>query len=278
MKVHERVTRLILERLKEGTVPWHQPWSVDRWPRSLITQKRYRGINVFMLNLAEYSSPYWLTFKQAKSLGGSIKRDEKGYPLTFWKIIEKKNSEGEIRQIPLLRYYTVFNLRQCDGITSPVELPGFSNQEPMDACENILTQMPKKPEISYDESRASYCPEQDKIIMPGKRFFESIEEFYCTLFHELIHSTGHTSRLNRKTVMEPASRSYADFSKEELIAELGAAFLCGHAGIENVIIDNSAAYIAGWIDQLEKDKKLINNAAAQAQKAFDYIIDDLPVS
>ncbi|MDD5598180.1 MAG: zincin-like metallopeptidase domain-containing protein [Victivallaceae bacterium] len=280
--VYEKITSIIVAKLEKGIVPWHQPWASSWPPRNLITKKPYRGINLLLLSGLKYELPYFLTFKQVKRLKGSVIKDEKAHLVVFYKWLEKKdedgnvirNDEGKIELVPMLRFYYVFNVGQCDGIASkyiPWQINGQFN--PIEEAEYIVRNMPDHPEICYDTGRACYIPRQDQINMPSKHSFSSDEELYSTLFHELVHSTGHESRLNRKGVTQAAAFGSKVYSEEELVAEMGAAFLCGEAGIANRTIDNSTAYIRGWLSRLKNDKRLLVFAAGAAQKACDFILD-----
>lgn len=280
MNVYEIITERICEQLEKGAIPWRKPWRYDhknnvRGATNLISKKAYRGVNAFMLAVMPYSSPYWVTFKQAQGMGGSVRKGEKSTPVVFWKQLEI-NETGEDgsknkKRIPLLRYYNVFNVEQCEGVKDPsavplpVDAPPFN---PIAECEAIVGGMPKRPHISHTGGKAFYNPLFDSVTMPAPERFDSSAEYYSTLFHELTHSTGHTSRIGREFGAAFGNEQYA---KEELIAELGAAFLCGVAGIEQTLIENSAAYIANWLKQLKKDDKLIVCAAAAAQRSADYI-------
>ncbi len=199
-KIYEMVTNSIIVQLEKGEIPWKKPWTCGGLPKNLVTQKQYRGINPLLLLSAGYSSPYWLTFRQAKQLKGNIRKGEKGCPVVFWKWIEVENNKKseEKKQIPLLKYYTVFNLNQTENIESskikPTENVSLENASIEDA-QNIVENMPL---IKHNEARAYYRLSTDSVNMPKKVLFSSIEEYYCALFHELTHSTGHESRLNRK--------------------------------------------------------------------------------
>jgi len=269
-KIYEMVTSRIIEELEQSQIPWKQPW-ISGWPKNFITQKPYRGLNPLLLLCTDYSSPYWLTFNQAKKLKGGIRRGEKGCPVIFWKWIEVENKEKseEKKQIPLLKYYTVFNLDQTENIQQSSEIKPLENLE---APETVVKNMPNKPAITHREARAYYRPKPDVVNLPNRSLFSSIEDYYCTLFHELTHSTGHQTRLNRKEVIEKIQFNSEDYSKEELVAEIGATFLCASSGIHPQIIENSTAYIQGWLKKLRDDKKIIVTAAAKAQKAADYIL------
>ncbi len=281
---YQVITDRICELLEKGEIPWQKPWNAGAdMPRNLASKKEYRGVNPFLLASMRFTSPYWLTFKQAKELGGAVKAGEKGTPVVFWKWIEKKDPHrkpGEVvEKIPFLRYYTVFNLTQCDGIPEekvPVLDEKTRSFNPIEQAERIVSGMPQKPIVEHLESRAYYCPLSDTVNLPKKDLFKSNEEFYSTLFHELVHSTGHERRLNRRNSLEPRSFGSNDYSKEELCAEMGSAFLCGESGIVERVIDNSAAYIQGWLKRLRCDKKFLIHAAAQAQKASDFILCKSP--
>jgi antirestriction protein ArdC len=275
MKNHayERITDRITALLEQGTVPWHKPWKASTgWPRNLVTKKPYRGINVLLLHCMMYESPCWLTLRQANVLGGTVKKGEKACPVVFWKrlTVEEKD-DSEKRQIPLLRYYSVFNLAQCDGLKNGAAPNGA---EPVASAkpEEIVANMPQRPTIKDGFTRAFYSLREDYVGMPVQERFTGNEDYHATLFHELVHSTGHESRLNRSTLNEQAGYGSDPYCKEELIAEIGAAFLCGHGEIAERTLDNSAAYVAEWLKRMKDDKKLIVHAAAQAQRAADFVL------
>lgn len=275
--VAEIITEQIIERLEQGEIPWRKPWAPlagPNAPRNLITNKPYRGINIFILAGQQFSSPYWLTFRQATEKGGKIRKGEKGTTVVYWNWIEVEDKDtGEEKEIPLLRLYRVFNLEQTEGIEAPpspavIEKPFTPIQE----AENIISSMPKRPQILHGGNYACYYPVRDYVNMPPQKAFHREEGYYCTLFHEISHSTGHISRLGRMGVMEGTFFGSHEYSKEELVAEMAAAFLCAETGIEQATIDNSAAYIQSWLKQLKNDKSLVILAAGQAQKAVDFIL------
>ena len=267
-KVHQVITDRVLALLKQGTVPWHKPWhGGEQMPRNLISRKAYRGVNVFLLHAMAYESPYWLTYKQAQALGGNVRQGEKACPVVFWKWLESEDLDertGTAKQVPMLRYYSAFNVGQCEGIAHHVPaLPSGNGNahQPIPEAEAIVASMPKRPDIRHGQGRAFYSPLGDFVGMPDKRVFETSEGYFDTLFHELTHATGHESRLARKGVSgtdgEWSSFGSTPYAKEELVAEMGAAFLCGHVGIVERTIDNSAAYIASWLERLANDPKLV---------------------
>jgi antirestriction protein ArdC len=271
--VYEVITERIIAMLEAGTVPWQKPWNVQTGlPRNLISQKFYRGMNVLLLHAMSYESPYWLTFRQAKELGGSIKKGEKACPVIFGKRQETEDEiTGEKSHYTVLRLYHVFNASQCAGLKN-VPAPAAAPTTVNATAEEIVALMPKRPEIKHGLAKAFYSPGVDIVAMPDRARFDTEAGYYATLFHELTHATGHASRLNRPTLMESAGFGSNPYCREELVAELGAAFLCGHGGIENTI-QNSAAYLQNWLEALQNDNKLIVQAAAQAQKAADFILD-----
>jgi antirestriction protein ArdC len=275
MHVYEIVTDKILKQLESGVAPWRKPWT-SQPPMNLISQKEYRGLNTFLLGSQGYGSRYWLTFNQASKLGGHIKAGEKSSLVIFWNIgeetIRKKPDGSERKSKPiLLRYYSVFNLQQTEGIAEKLGLDKQPALIPsLEDCEAIVANMPNPPSREQSD-KAWYKPAADTVGMPNRSLFNSPQAYYATLFHELTHSTGHVSRLSREGIMEHHAFGDADYSREELVAEMGAAMLCGVTGIEPAVIDNSVAYLQNWIRVLKGDSKLLVTAASAAQKAADYI-------
>ena len=222
-----------------------------------------------------YESPFWLTFRQANELRGHIRKGEKACPVVFWKqtTIEDKET-GEKQQIPLLRFYHVFNVTQCENLKN---IPPLSEQlgtliKPAD----VVARMPQAPAIKHGMTKAFYSPTEDCIGLPSPEKFAGQEEYFSTLYHEMIHASGHPARLNRPTLSAKEGFGSDPYCREELVAELGAAFLCAHADIAERTVENSAAYIRGWLARLKTDKKFVLHAAAQAQIAADYILGIKP--
>ena len=278
MDVYQIITDRLLAILEQGTVPWRKPWNYgsERGPLNLVSKRHYQGINCFLLACTQYGSPYWLTFRQAQQLGGNVRKGEKASPVIFWKIYEKADSQADDskKRLPVLRYYSVFNIEQCDGITAPApDVTTWHEHNPIDAAELVQLSMPNRPAVYIGGIRACYSPIRDNVHIPELFRYERAEEYYSVLFHELAHSTGHQTRLNREGVTGNHFFGDAVYSREELVAEMTAAFLCGHVGIENVTLANSAAYLQSWIKTLRGDKRLAITAAAQAQKAADYILN-----
>lgn len=233
--VYDQITERITSLLAQGTVPWHKPWNAQTsLPRNLISKRPYRGINVFLLLSMHYESPFWLTYRQATELGGNVRKGEKACPVVFWKQLAiDDDDDGEQRKIPLLRFYYVFNVAQCEGLKtlpSPTDIAANGLTKPAE----IVERMPQCPAIKHGMTKGFYAPSEDFVGMPNLERFATESGYFATLFHELIHSTGHASRLNRSTIMESDGFGSNPYCKEELIAEMGAAFLCGrHCGTDH---------------------------------------------
>ena len=274
--VYEIVTDKIISQLESGVAPWRKPWT-SKPPANLISQKEYRGLNTFLLGSQGFASRYWLTFNQAKKLGGAVRKCQKSSLVVFWNVGEERTvvnpQTGTKRKSKpvLLRYYSVFNLTQTEGIAEKLGLDKQVAVVPSIAdCEAIVAGMPNPP-AREQSHKAWYKPAADVVGMPARELFAGPEAFYATLFHELTHSTGHASRLNRMGIMEKHSFGDEDYSREELVAEMGAAMLCGATGISPAVLNNSVAYLANWIQALKGDSKLLVQAASAAQKAADCI-------
>src|SRR3984893_8456319 len=273
--VYEIITKAVLDQLESGVIPWKKPWRTEP-PCNLITGKLYRGINPFLLAPQGYGSRYWLTFNQANKLGGHVRKGEKSSLVTFWNIGQERTTTSadcvqRKSQPILLRYYNVFNVEQTDGIADKL---GLGKSGPrvasIEACEAIVKQMPNAPRLEQSD-RAWYRPSSDTVGIPSKNLFATSEEYYSTLFHELAHSTGHSSRVGREGIEQLNTFGSESYSKEELVAEMGAAMLCGVTGITPATIQNSAAYLKTWIERLKSDSRLLVSAASAAQKAANYI-------
>jgi antirestriction protein ArdC len=273
--VYEIITERIIAQLESGVAPWRKPWT-SKAPANLVSQKEYRGLNVLSLASQGYPSRFWLTFNQANKLGGKIQKGQRGSLVVYWNIGEerevRKPDGSSKKQTPfLLRYSSVFNLAQTEGIDIPARLLDEQRENnPIADCEAIVDGMPNRPGFEQSD-KAWYRPSNDTVGMPARGLFHSSEEFYSTLFHELTHATGHTSRVGREGIEQLNTFGSESYSREELVAEMGAAMLCGVTGISPATLDNSAAYLKTWIARLKSDSKLIVQAASAAQKAADYI-------
>jgi len=289
--VYEIVTQEIIKQLEKGIIPWQKPWKQER-PRN-ITGRPYKGINLLLLARSPYSCPIWATFRQVKEKGGIVKVGEKGTLVVFFKpefkyVIPEGMTEEEFQSALLqgqldesklevketrwlLRYYKVFNLEQTTLEVEKFWKPENNKIQPVEKAEKIVRDMPERPDIIYQGQRAYYDIEKDWVVLPPPSLFKSEEGYYSILFHELIHSTGHPKRLNRKSLTSDSPFGSKEYSKEELVAELGSAFLCAECDIKQNI-KNKTAYIQSWLQALRNDKRMIVFAASQAQKAADYIL------
>lgn len=280
LDIYQLVTDQVIELLSQGIVPWQKPWKDSGMPTNLLSKRAYRGINLWLLNTLPYETNYFLTFEQIKALGGSVLKGEKGHMVVFWKPAQKKaeeQTEETKRQVPLLRYYKVFNLAQTTGIPAdliPALPSGDAEVNPILECETVLALVPDMPAITFSGKAAAYYNiEKDEITMPKMKNFRTSPSYYCTVFHELVHATGAERRLNRKTITDRVPFGSESYAMEELVAEMGAAFLCRYTGILVSEIANSVAYIDNWLEVLKKDKRFIIAASGQAQKAVDYLLN-----
>jgi antirestriction protein ArdC len=277
---YEIVTNRILAQLEKGVVPWRNPRKgraiAGQFAQNLVSHRAYHGCNFWILNYGtDFKSPYWLSFKQAQDLGGNVRKGEHGTPVVFWKFFQTENKEtGKTKNIPMLRYYTVFNLEQTENVKQPdpVVLPDFN---PIESAVKIVDAMPSPPTIETGEPQIGgaagcYCVGNDTVTMPDARDFLSSEGYYAVLFHELGHSTAHFSRLGRPLDGKRGSPAYA---KEELVAELTSGYLCATCQIFDVLEENAAAYIGSWIKTLKNDHTLFVHAAGKAQHAADWILN-----
>jgi antirestriction protein ArdC len=280
--VYSIITEGMIALLEAGVSPWRKTWRGGDSPRNLISKKPYRGVNTLLLGSTSFACPYWLTFNQVQQLGGRVKKGTKSELVIFWKFSDSQKETNEAsdreptskRCPPLLRYYRVFNVEQTEGLEK--HLPAQPEERlftPIETAARIVEVMPQRPPIRHDEPSAYYAPVRDFVNLPRPETFDTAENYYAVVFHELTHSTGHESRLNRAGVAgsQLAAFGSADYSREELIAEMGSAFLCAEAGIESTL-DNSAAYLKGWLEALKGDARLIVAAASAAQRATDFIL------
>jgi antirestriction protein ArdC len=278
-EIEAKVTDAIIARLEQGVAPWTKPWTSSGWlPTSLASGKGYRGINTLILSSVAgdkgYESPLWGTFKQIQNFGGQVRKGEKSTAVVFWKIlkVEDRKAEDTQRSIPLLRYFNVFNAEQTEGLDLP---PRFTQSRPSVPVEvgvqNVLDGYVDGPQVRHTPSeRAFYSPTEDAITLPVRSQFATAEGYAGTAFHELVHSTGHRSRLDRFTEASPFG--CANYAKEELVAEVGATLLGATVGV-GTSLDESAAYVSSWLRRLSDDRSLIIKAAQQAQKAVDRIVN-----
>jgi antirestriction protein ArdC len=280
--LHQIITDKFLDALAGGTVPWHNPVKLGNWPANLVTQKAYRGVNVWTTIVSsmdsEFTSRWWLSYKQATEMGGQVRKGEKATKIVYWLFKEHVDSNGKKTKRGFPLYSSVFNADQVDGIEDKVAAADAKNAplefEPLDEAERIIAGYKDAPKILdgayHGQGAGAYVPILDRIHMPKREQFESVESYYTTLFHEAGHSTAHPKRLNRPD-WDNCNSETAAYSFEELVAEMTSAFLCGHSGIDGDF-DNSANYISGWLDKLGGEPKWVMKAASKAQAAVDHIL------
>ena len=274
--VYQLVTDRIIELLEQGTVPWRQGWTDKGLPMNAISKRPYRGINMMLLNACDYAHNLFLTWKQIKTISASVIKGEKGIPVVFTKMLEKevvKGGKKEIEKRPILRYYKVFNIAQCTDIPEPFMPKENGGAVLLPGCASIIEGMKDAPQIVHKKPGSFYLPSQDYINMPRMKTFESSEDYYSTLFHELIHSTGHQSRLARKEVCQNPKFGTEMYSLEELVAEIGSCYLKSYCGLSIADMSNNAAYIKSWLSVFENDTRILIKAASRAQQAVEYILN-----
>lgn len=277
MNVYQIVTDRIIEELKKGYIPWQKPWMSMRLQSGAynrITKRPYSILNQLLLqHEGEYA-----TIRQWNQLGGKIKKGSKAEIVVFWKLQEfqeeKENGEVEEKKVPLLRYYRVFHISAVDGVT-PLSRPEPEEVLGIEAGDKVIREYADREHVLIREEytdEAYYSPSRDQIVIPSKQQYKDIHEFYSTAFHEMVHSTGHKTRLDRD--MSQNIFGSEGYSKEELIAEIGSAMLMCTVGIDTKqSFRNSAAYIQGWLRQIQQDERLVVSAAGKAEKAVKYILN-----
>ena len=279
--IHAAITERFLDQLRDGTVPWQRPW---RGAQNIVSRKAYRGINSLTLGLSTFSSPFWMSFRQALELGGHVRKGEISTPVIYYKFLERRDNSGQLILTakgtpafrPFVRWSNVFNLEQTEGIRAP-DLPVSQQTGPALSRAAALVQSADLCPIRHEGFAAAYSPTEDLIRMPRQSAFCTVEDYFHTLFHEMTHATGHGSRLGREGITKPIKFGSDRYSKEELVAELGAAFLSNEAGIlDQVVFNNSAAYLKSWITKLEEDHTLLTSAASHAQHSFDWVLGRSP--
>jgi len=293
--IYEAMTKRLLALMESGTIPWRRTWRQLASPRNIRSDKPYRGTNCFWLAVIAstegYSTPYWMTYKQAIDLGGHVRKGEKATPVIFWKpatyksLVGEDGDGGEIevkKSYLVVRLYYVFNLDQCDGIAAPAGQP--QSLRPLvtssqDACEDasrIFTEYCDHERITVRNGgdQPSYIPSTDTIQVPKMEMFNVVEDYHATRFHEAVHSTGADGRCSRSGVKDFDSFGSHQYAEEELIAEFGSTFLCSIAGVERTeTVENAAAYLQHWAAALRANPSMVVMAAQRAQKACDYILN-----
>jgi antirestriction protein ArdC len=280
-EIYGKVTASLIEMMREGVAPWSKPWIA--FPASNgSTGKAYRGINRLSLGLAMetngWSDPRFVTFKQCKAMGGRIIKDSKGSTIVYNKVMEVEDPKtGEVETKWLFRYSTVFNVAQTEGIEwEPlIPEPDFAHDDAHDDAQHLVHSWLTGEGIDFAHGgdRAYYSPGRDAIQMPAKESFVTVEHYYQTLLHEIVHSSGHEKRLKRIDQDTFGSDAYA---KEELVAEIGAAMLYATVGLDRDMMEHSAAYLKAWADRLEEDPGILALAANAAERAADYVLERVP--
>ncbi|MEZ4927915.1 MAG: zincin-like metallopeptidase domain-containing protein [Saprospiraceae bacterium] len=288
--LYQQLTNKIIGMIEQGVVPWRRTWSTYGLARNYVTQHIYTGINLILMNNTPHPIPYFMTFKQVKELGGGVRKGAKAEMVVYFNLYYKdcfdntldkeeaysrKIAGEEVQILKFIRYYNVFNIADIEGIKFEIPEISTNPNEKIIWCENIIENMPNRPELkSVDGNRAFYSPKLDFVNMPDIKQFETPEDYYATYFHELTHATGHASRLGREEIMNPETFGSRPYGREELVAEMGASFLCSSVNIDyDSLMENNAAYLAGWLKVLQEDSRFIFKAAAEAQKAADYILN-----
>jgi antirestriction protein ArdC len=275
--LYAEVSARIVAELEQGAAPWVKPWSAtagQNVPQNAVTSRPYSGCNVILLWLARnrgWATPRFLTFKQAIEAGGNVRKGEHGTKVYFVKQLQIKDGEGDeadTRLVPMLREYTVFNVDQCENLPDSIKGGKPMRVRNPDTRDALADQFLRSTgaDIREGQGEAYYAPSQDFVSMPAFAAFKGADHFYNVAFHELTHWTGHRSRLDRDLKNRFGTRDYA---AEELIAELGAAFLCAEFGFDGDV--RHAGYIATWIDLLRADKRAFFTACNRASKAADFL-------
>lgn len=284
--IYDQITNQIVKQMENGIVPWQKPWENGTFMGCIshTSGKPYSLLNQMLLN---GKAGEWLTYNQVHAEGGRVKAGEKASTVVFWKYLDKVEKQedengNEIEVVtgkfPILKGYAVFHIDQCEGIkTKHAKGVRRYEHEASEEAEKVIANYVERDGLKLfieDSDRAYYRPSTDEVHVPMMQQYKVCEEYYSTMFHELTHSTGHKKRLNRKEVSGVSFFGDEDYSKEELTAEIGAAFLCQTVGLEcEKAFNNSVAYLQGWLKALKNDKKLIVLAAAKAEAAVNYILN-----
>ena len=281
-KAYSKITDTIINALEAGVVPWHRPWVTTgcSYPTNVKTKRQYRGVNVFVLwataQVEGYTDARWGTFKQIQSMGGSVIKGSKGTPVLYWCWLTFDEGTEDERKVPFAKWSTVFNIKhQTEGIEldAGIETEILSEEDRIQCAEDLMAgyfENGGPTFLGWSGGRACYHPTNDEISLPDFESFESPHRAYLTAFHEMAHSTGHESRLDRKLDTSFGSDPYA---REELVAELAACFLAHETGIDSDV-EQSAAYIESWAKRFREDPSLFPQAASRAEKAVRYVMEN----
>jgi len=268
--IYQEITDRIVGALEQGAAPWLKPWAEGKCggagPHNAATGRAYNGINWLVLSCSSYTSDGWLTYKQAAELGGQVRKGEKGTHIVFWSFPKIQQADGTFQTVPFAKGYTVFNTQQCDGL-DPAKLKGM---EPVVAGDTSINALAARvgAEVRHGGSKAFYTPQGDYVGMPTVEAFSSPDAYDATLAHELVHWTGHKSRCDRAFGKRFGDDAYAF---EELVAEIGSAFVCAQMGIALENLQHSS-YVASWLRVLKNDKRAIFTASSQAKRAAEFLI------
>ena len=283
MNVYERITQAIIEQLDNGIIPWQRPWTgTADGAINYVTRRPYSFLNQMLLG----RPGEWLTWKQITERGGHVKKGSKGsmvvYSDTFCpKELKGKvdeNGESEEKLIHMLKYYYVYNIADVEGIQSKITSLPTTTLEPNEMAENIINDYIAREGITFYNQKPSnsafYRPSDDCVTVPMLAQYQQVEEYYSTCFHEFTHSTMLQKRCNRRAEDEKARFGSDSYAREELVAEIGAAFLVNHCNMDSEkAFKNSVAYLQGWRNHIAKDNRLIVTAAAKAEAAAKYILN-----
>jgi len=269
---YDQIVSEILKSLEEGVAPWVKPWAgsgAHGAPMNALTKRQYTGINrmVLSLRMMNFSNPNFLTFKQAKNAGGNVRKGEKGSKVVYLGTGRYEDDNGDERAYKFLKSYTVFNVEQCENLpeklTAWTKPEPFTDQEFIEFCQNTGA------DIRHGDERAYFAPLMDYVAMPHPQAFKTTDDYKATMLHELTHWTGHKSRLDRNLMVKALDKK--GYAFEELIAELGAAFLCADLGVDGKL--QHASYIASWIKALKNEPRMLIRAASHASKAAQFLHD-----
>lgn len=276
--VHEIVNGKIVDQLEQGIAPWRVPWMKGGIPMNLLSRKPYRGMNLLLLAMLGYDNNVFLTEKQLDEIGGSIRPKQKSHMVLSWntqKAGAGNAPEGKEKNKPFkLSFYSVYNFSQCAGILGECISSPIQETNPIGACEGIVAYAPNLPMIKHKDTNPCYDPIQDLICLPKQKAFPNDAAYFSALFHQMIHATGHHTRLNRMGLVQMPEFGCDPYSQEELIAEIGACHLRSLTGIASEF--DEVLDVKGWIPKFKRDKYMIFTACVLAQKAVDYILNYKP--
>lgn len=283
MNVYEKITRTIIEQLDKGIIPWQRPWhGTAEGAINYVTRRPYSLLNQMLLG----RPGEWLTWKQIQERGGHVKKGSEGGIVVYSDSFVPKelkgkcdeNGESEEKLIHLLKYYHVFNIADIDGIESKITDIPVNNLQPNEMAEEIITNYVTREKLKFyndqPSNKAFYSYDCDSVTVPMLGQYKQVEEYYSTCFHEFTHSTMTVNRCNRMAENTGSRFGNQPYAREELVAEIGAAFLISHCHMEsNKAFKNTVAYIQSWRNTIAKDNKLIVTAAAKAERAAKYILN-----